>query len=360
MPLTAGSHHASRTALILSLFFAAVSEPARGQPQPVTDEARSLPVGSIDVYGLLATPERAVRGALELEVGDLIPTADEARQRLTARLTARVEAIPGVMRAAVRGVCCADGRFEVFVGVQERGAESLRFRPVPELEVTLPAEIVDTYQEFEDAIRAAIQQGDAGDDLSQGHSLVSNPRARALQQRFIGYSQEHQDIVSQVLREAADPDERGIAAFVLGYVADKRTVIDDLIGAGRDPDETVRNNAVRSLGAIASLAAARPDLDISIPAGLFIDMLQSLSWTDRNKAMMVLTGLTERRDTVVLGQLRDQAVAALVEMTRWQGDRSFPPYRLLGRVAEVPEDEIVESWVQGDRERVLDRFLGSP
>ena len=82
---------------------------------------------------------------------------------------------------------------------------------------------------------AAVLKGDAGDDLSQGHSLMKNSEARAVQERFLILAKRHLEILRTVLRSSVDGNQRAIAANVLGYVSDKRSVLDDLLYAVRDP-----------------------------------------------------------------------------------------------------------------------------
>jgi hypothetical protein len=86
----------------------------------------------------------------------------------------------------------------------------------------------------------------------------------------------------------------------------------------------------------------------------FIEMLNSLSWTDRNQALMALQILTDARDPSVLDQLRDRALASLVEMARWKTlAHALPAYVLVGRVAGMSEEEIQDAWSRGDRQKAI-------
>jgi HEAT repeat protein len=163
-----------------------------------------------------------------------------------------------------------------------------------------------------------------------------------------------------VLRTAADPEQRQIAAELLGYAPNKRDVVPDLVEAVRDPDEGVRNNATRALWAIAVLGQRKPELGIRIDATPFITMLNSLVWSDRNKAAAVLSALTAGRATPVLARLRRQALPALVEMARWKSaGHAQAPFILLGRLAGLEEAAIGRAWTSGEREAVIARALES-
>ena len=145
---------------------------------------------------------------------------------------------------------------------------------------------------------------------------------------------------------------------MIGYAPDKRAVLDDLQSAMRDSDADVRNNAVRSIGTIAAFAQRQPELGIEISPTGFIEMLNSLIWTDRNKAMMVLWSLTERRDPGVLQQLREQALPSLVEVARFKSaGHALPAYLILGRMAGLSDKEIEEAWSSGERESVITQVL---
>ena len=126
-------------------------------------------------------------------------------------------------------------------------------------------------------------KGDTTDDVSQGHSLLANPECRAIQEQCIAYAKAHVDDLRSVLRASSDGQHRADAAWMLGYAPDKRSVIADLLYAVEDPESGVRNNATRALGAIASLAIQHRELGIQIPATRFVEMLNSLDWSDRTK-----------------------------------------------------------------------------
>src|SRR5262249_25270988 len=132
----------------------------------------------------------------------------------------------------------------------------------------------------------------------------------------------------------------------------------DLQVALRDPDDTVRNNAMRALGAIAVLAAKDPSQGIQVSPTWFIEALDSLVWQDKTTAAITLVTLTEGRPERVLDHLRERAVRTLTVMARWKHlPHALPAFILIGRIYGVPEEEIQKAWSDGQRDAFLTKLL---
>ena len=311
------------------------------------------PIGIIDFYGLRKVSEAQVREVLGVKEGDHPPSS--ASQ---SAIEKRLEEIPGVLQARLHVNCCNAGKARLYVGIQEQVAPHFDFRTPPQSDVALPQEVVEDYENFEEAMMEAVRQGDNREDYSEGHSLMDNLAARAFQERFIVHAERQLERLREVLRDSTDAQQRAIAATVIGYAPDKRAVLDDLQSAMRDSNADVRNNAVRAIGTIAAFAQRQPELGIEISPTGFIEMLNSLIWTDRNKALMVLWSLTERRDPGVLQQLREQALPSLVEVARFKSaGHARWAYLILGRMAGLSDKEIEEAWSSGERESVITQVL---
>jgi hypothetical protein len=183
---------------------------------------------------------------------------------------------------------------------------------------------------------------------------MADPDARTIQERFVALAAKSTKELRDVLHNSGDDEQRAIAAYVIGYAPRKKEVVDDLLYALKDSDDTVRGNALRALAAIGVYAKLNPDSEIKISPTWFIEMLNSLSWTDRNNAAVALVNLTESRDQPVLDQIRDRALPALTDMAKWHHlAHALPAYILLGRVKGMPEKEIQDAWSAGDREAVF-------
>ncbi len=326
--------------LLLIPFFA-VSSLAVAQPR----------VGIVELYGAKKATADKIRKAIAISPGDAIP-----KSKLD--LEEQITTVSGVVRASVSAVCCDEGKAILFVGVQERGTEGFEFRDEPTGTEELPPEITTAFQDFTVAMAEAVKKGDAAEDISKGHSLMQNLAARQLQERFIGLAEMNPAKLEAVIKDSANPEHRAIAAVVLGYFPKKRLVVDTLQLAMRDPDEGVRNNAMRSLSAIAALAEKEPGLEIRVQPTWFIEMLRSVVWTDRNKAAFTLVNMTEKRDAKLLERIKERAVPELVEMARWKSlPHALPNYILLGRVAGIEEQRLMDEWGAGHREKIIEEAL---
>lgn len=306
-------------------------------------------VGIIDVYGARRLPEVRVREAAGLAVGDTLDAASVTRARRG------LASLPGVTASGVGVVCCEAGRTIVYLGIAE-GSSSLTFHPAPAGAVRLRDEVVDAGTALLAAQESAALRGVTEEDDSDGHALVKDSAARAIQERFIGFATRDYALLRDVLRNSGDAAQRALAAQVIAYAADKPAVVPELLHAMRDPDPTVRNNATRALGLIASLAQRRPELGIRVPAEPFIDLLRSVVWTDRNKSALVMMRLTQSRDSTLLATLRARAMPEIVEMARWKAPgHAMLSFIIIGRIAGLPEAEIFAAFERGERERVIER-----
>lgn len=304
-------------------------------------------IGRIEIYGLRKVPEAKVRAALGFKVGDRLP-------RSKGIVEDRLAEVPGIVGARLEATCCDEGDVVLYVGVEEKGAPHFDLRTPPEAELNLPEDITAAYRDFLSAVNEAVRRKSTAEDLTNGHSLMADPDCRDIQLRFVDLAAKHLDQLRAVLRTSADDEQRAIAAYIIGYAPKKAAVVDDLQYALKDVDETVRGNAIRALAALAVYAKLNPDSEVRISATWFIEMLNSMGWTDRNNAAVALVNLTESRDASALEQLRTRSLGALIEMARWHHlEHALPAYILLGRAAGMPEEEIQDSWSKGDREKTI-------
>jgi len=309
--------------------------------------AQDLRVGVIDFYGLRKISESQVRRILGVREGDLLPASKGDAE-------GKLDQIPGVVESHLEAVCCDGGRTILYVGIEERGATHFDLREPPEGAAVLPEEIVTAYSRFLDAAHDASRRGTTDEDLTHGHPLMADGAARAVQEMFPALADSHLAEIREVLRSSEDESQRAMAAYVLVYATRKSGIVNDLQYALKDADSGVRNNAARSLVALSVLAKLDPSSEVRISATWFIEMLNSLSWSDRNRALWALQTLTDSRDPMVLDQLRTRAMDALIDMARWKTlSHALPAFILLGRVAGMPEPEIQAAWTRGDRDSVI-------
>ena len=310
-------------------------------------QAPKLPtVETIDVYGIRTVPEAEIRKKLGFAPGDRLPAKRVDVEKRLAK-------IKGVSRASLTA-WADDRRSIVFVGIEEKDAPTTAFNPVPLGPARLEADVVANGEALERARATAGRRSDAGEDLSQGYSLMTNAAARSLQTKNITFAKRDFAQLREVLKTSSDAGHRAIAADVLGYAADRKVVVSDLLTAMRDPAPEVRASAMRALTPIALLAQRSPELGITVPPTSFVDLLSSPVWTDRYKASMALLQLTQTRDSTMIRSLRARALPSLSEMARWKSaQHAQMPFWILGRVAGVPDDSIQAAWMRGDRDAVL-------
>jgi hypothetical protein len=320
-------------------------------------------IAVIDTYGLGKVGREAVLEAAGIRVGDRVPDRKQIEQ-----IVRKVKAIPGVEQADISVIrvlrqnvpAGSPARPTVYIGVHEAGRPGVSFRAAPSLDVVLPDEIVDTYREFNLAWREAFRRGDSSGDDSNGYALSGDEATRAVQVRFVPLAQRHYDRLVEVLRTSKNTEQRAMAACVLAYASDKTKVATELDVAARDPDRVVRNNAMRALGLILSYAAKHPELAIEPPIDSYLDLVESVEWTDRNKAMLVLLGLSAGGNEAILAKLRTRSLAALVEMARWNTEgHAVMAFLLVGRIAHMSEPEIIKAWTAGKCEEVIAQALKS-
>jgi hypothetical protein len=310
--------------------------------------AQQPPVGIVDVYGARTLTAQRLREAAAIEVGDSVT------EQMRTRALARLRALPNVRGADVAIVCCENGRSIAYIGVDEAVGPALSFGAAPTGTARLPGNIIQAGQEFDRALQEGVLQDQTEEDDSEGHSFMRYAPARAAQEKFAAYALGNVAVLRDVLQNSSDAGQRALAAQVIAYAVNKRAVVPDLIAALNDPDEIVRNNATRALAVMASWSARHPEAALTIPHSPFIQMLNSPVWTDRNKAAFVLMSLTSSRNSLMFRDLRTQAIPALADMVRWQAfGHAFPAALILGRMAGIPEGEIMQAF-QKDREALIE------
>ena len=329
--------------LSLCLLSAALSS---GQPTPLPK------IGIIDYFGLKKANRERIDKALGVKIGDPLPKSK-------GEIELQIELVNGVVRASLEAVCCANGEAILYVGILEKGAPVFEYRDAPSDEtVKLPEPLVDTWNRFMEQLRIAVREDKAAEDLTNGHSLMQYAPAREEQLKFPDMVDANLPLIRAVLRKSVDETERAIAAFVIAYATKKPAVIDDLQFAIQDPDDGVRNNAMRSLASLAVLGKLKPELNIRIPATWFVEQMNSIIWSDRNKAAYALVPITEDRNAGTLAMLKDRALDSMVDMARWKSPgHALQGFILLARTAGWEEKRIQETWAAGTHLPAIEEIL---
>ncbi len=314
-------------------------------------------IGYVEIYGAHKSSEKKIRSALGLDRGAVLPVSRE-------ELETRIDKVSGVIGSSVQAVCCDGNQTVLYVGVEEKKTPHFEFHATPDRHIVLPKDLADDYHSFLDAVSASMQDGKADEDLTNGYSLMADPSCRERQQEFLAIAARDLPILDEVVRNSDDPEQRAIAAYVLQYGPrgphTTQTVVNGLQYALQDPDSSVRENAMRSLKALAVGARLHPDQNIHLEPTWFVELMNSVLWSDRRNASLALVNLTDRRDPASLALIRERALASVVEMARWRDlQHALPGFILAGRLAGLTDKQIENAWVKGDREAVIQQTLKS-
>lgn len=316
-----------------------------------SQNAQMPPIGTIDFYGLHSLSESQVRQALKIKEGDPALTSFD-------EVVKSIGSLVGVERVYPSFGCCdKNGKSTLYIGIEEKGFPSLRFRPAPKKNVLLSQDVIEAGRAFLDTNEQAVLSGNATEDETQGHALSNYPPARAIQNQFIKFAARDISRLRDVLHNSVNAEHRAIATQVIAYARNKRAVVNDLVFAIKDPDSNVRNNAMRALAVMAN-AQESGKLKVTIPWEPFIDLLNSIVWTDRNKSSLALINITQKRDPKLLARLRSRALPSLVEIARWkEKGHAAAGFFILGRIAGLPEKELNEVWKRDDRETIINAAM---
>jgi hypothetical protein len=315
-----------------------------------TSEAR---IGAIDFFGYKGLDVYTVRGTLRLAEGDPLPSGARLSEESTA-IRGRVKEAIGVEPTDVTFVCCdAQQRWLLYVGLPGSSSRRPTFNPVPHGDIRLPRAIVTLHRALDDALEAGITSGIAAEDGSRGFALSAYAPARDNQLALQRFTLENERLIFAVLDTSSDADHRAVAARALGYARESDRQVDALVKASLDDAEGVRNNAIRAL---AVLVRARPAAAGRIPVRPYVDLLRSGTWSDHNKAVLLLDALTARREPHVLAALRSDAMDALIEMARWKHPgHAIGARMIIGRIAGL-DDKRLRELATNDQ---VDAIIGS-
>jgi hypothetical protein len=314
-------------------------------------------IGLIQIYGAHKVSLDKIRTALGVHEGSPLPPSKSGVEE-------RLDKLSGVVASRLEATCCVDGKSILYVGIEEKDSPHFDFRPEPQGNATLPKDLVSEYEDFLDTVNQSIRLGETGESLSNGYSVMDNPGARKHQQAFVSFAARDLNALHQVIRESSDPDQRAIAAYVLQYgPRGPRTttqIVNDLQYALQDGDDTVRKNAIRALTAMYVGARFHPEDKVTVQPTWFVELLNSIDWSDRRNATQALVDMTEDHNANTLNLIRDRALPSVVEMANWTDLASaLPAFILTGRLAGLSEKEIQAAWVGGNREEVIKQVAKS-
>ena len=304
-------------------------------------------IGEIEFFGYSGFDVEAIRKALPLHEGDVIPDS-------AGGLKQTIQQITGTEPTDIAGGCCDDkGRSMVYIGLGGTSSRNFEYNPVPKGASRFPKSVTKLYDDAMEALFNAVQKGAGAEDDSQGYALsTADSTLRSKQLAMRQYAVSHQPQILEVLETSSDAQQRIVAAELLGYSERSKKQVEALVHASRDADGTVRNNAIRALDVLVS---SSPKIGGDIPASDFIPMLWSGKWLDRNKGARLMELMTADRDPKLLARLRTEAVDPLLEMARWRSPgHAYSARVLLGRIAGIDEVRLTKLIDGGELKPIFD------
>jgi hypothetical protein len=314
-------------------------------------QSQSITIGPIDFYGYGDLDLDKIRTAIPLREGSQL--SRESKVQTIDRLKQAVRQAMGRETSDVATICCDErGRLQIYIGIAGETASRIRYNPVPRDSIVLTPEALAVYREANEAWSNAVERGVVSEDDSKGYALSSYPQARAKQLALHIYAMQHEGLLRKVLESAEEAEQRETAAEMLGYANTSRDQIAALVNASRDSNPGVRNNAIRAL---AVMARSNQRTAAMIPADTFVELLNSGTWTDRNKSAALLASLSQPRDQRLLTRLRAQALKSLMEMARWHSRGHADEARLLlGRIGGIEEKRLVRMLQNGEVDQIIE------
>jgi hypothetical protein len=311
-----------------------------------TVNAQQKRIGLIAFFGQEGFDTARIRHALPFHEGDFVSLganekeAAELRDRWKESTKQALRQVIGGDPTDVELVCCSSsGDVLVYIGLPGKSYRPVHYNPRPKGSIRLPLALVQIDDEVGSLLMKAIMQGRGGEDDSEGYALSKDdPPTRSKQLEFRDEARKNEQLIFKVLESSADAEQRALAAEALGYVHQTPQQIAALVKASFDLNDEVRNNSARALGVLLN---NKPDLRRQIPIKRFIAFLNSGTWTDRNKGLMVCFAMAQGRDRKILADLHE-AEDSLVEMAQWYKGHAFAARLILGWIAGIEDQKLRE------------------
>jgi len=319
-------------------------------------EAQKLEIGIVEYYGLSspgAPTKVQVDGCLAFKAGMQID--GESKNVWGDPSVACLKKLPGVKQATLEGVCCDEkNRAMIFVGVSQQAAPAVK--RAFSTDTQLPDNVIAAYDTLLGGLLNAIQTGQADEDDSKGHALFRFPKAAESQEVFNSYAATNLKTLRDVLHSSQRVKDREVACWVIPFHTEKKEILGDLVVAVGDPNEDVRNNAIRALGILDNYFK-QTKVDVRIDPSPFVELMNSISWSDRNKSANILLSLTWDRQPSLMAKLKREALYSLADMSRWKSTgHAHAAFMILGRLAGW-NDEVTNQRANEDRLKWVDEAL---
>ncbi len=287
--------------------------------------AKKIRIDGIYYFGYAGLDLAKTKECIPLKVGDEIDQQKWMDYKI--KIANAVKALLG-KPSSDEALVGTDQKYIVFIGLPGTSNRSTdNYLPVPTETIPVPEKIRQLYKNEMDALVIMIDSGKQ-EDTDKYNALHAELKAAAAK---------NQSPLMKSLEGSSSAEDRMVAAHALGQVVSTDDELKALVKAARDSNSTVRNNAIRALGV---LFLEKPELAKQIPSAYFVELLNSPTWSDRNKGMFVVNGLSKSRDPKFLAELKSHALDSLKEMCIWPEGYSGAPMAVIGRIAGIPEERL--------------------
>ena len=323
----------------LSSNFASTADPSK----VVEVESRMEKVDGIYFFGYDGLDLKKIKKSIKLKVGDEVDSMKFYRGGDI--YFPDVKKITGKPVTDTCLVNIGHGKHIVFVGLPGKSNTDVdSYVQVGETRVQVPEEIEKTYNELMEELPQYLK---TREESRKKHM-------RDLEVQLKEQARPKRAELRKSLLESKNTLDRGVAAFSLGLVAEDYADFDAVTRAAKDPSSLVRNNSTRELGV---LLEEKPELVSMIredSLAVYANMINSRTWTDRNKSVFMMLCLSKNRDPRVLSLLKKNSLASLKEMVLWPEGYAGPALTLLGRVGGLPDEQIEKLIAEKNSAAILD------
>ncbi|WP_299115660.1 HEAT repeat domain-containing protein [uncultured Winogradskyella sp.] len=167
----------------------------------------------------------------------------------------------------------------------------LNFREIDTIHFDDPDNLIAKWQSYEDYSYRLFKDGEIKDySCPVIHCLWSfnHLKLKSYLEFFNTYAPKHKDRLIEILNSSKSPNKRASAAFLLAHSEiSNEDLLKILMPSIYDPERNVRNNSMR---VIYYIVRAYPDIKFDISK--VIDALDFPSFTDRNKALVILRSIS--------------------------------------------------------------------
>lgn len=205
-----------------------------------------------------------------------------------------------------------------------------------------PQQLIERWQEYEDLSFELFNKGEINDmSCPVIHCIWSfnHPKLELYLSIFNEGASQNRERLITILNTSDSANQRAAASFLLAHSGlSNQDLVNVLLPSIKDPERNVRNNSMR---VIYYIARAEPDIDINIDDVL--DALDFPSFTDRNKALVILRSLPLQS---LSPKQNDRLISILIEILRKKDAHNYKnAHTILQKMSGKDFDsDDIQSW----------------